>query len=187
MVPDGGALVAWQVPVRGGRAALRAAVRAAAADRFSAVRTLTTGAHGHDTGQFRLTTSGTSVLLVTAEAVGGGPYRAGARGLRTPALARAGFASPGDAFDPLRSCRCSPHGPELRDAAGDRAQAAAATGPGRFGAPVTLSSRGLTVQSGSGPFLAIDSRGVALAASTEDYGGPSDLPGEVEIARLAEP
>ena len=91
----------------------------------------------------------------------------------------------GNAFDPFAAAGAR-RTVLSWDAAGDRAQAAAATGPGRFAAPVTLSSRGLTVQSGSGPFLAIDSRGVALAAWT-DYGGPSDLPGEVEIARLAEP
>jgi hypothetical protein len=185
-VPGGGVLAAWQVPVRGGRGALRVAVRAAAADRFSAVRAVTTGAHGHDTGEFRLNTSGRSVLLATAEAVGRGPYRAVVRRWAPHAgFSRARYASPGDAFDPFAAAGARRTGLSWH-ADGDRAQAATAAGSGRFGAPVTLSSRGLIVQSGSGPFLAIDSRGVALAAWT-DYGGPSDLPGEVEIARLAVP
>ena len=186
VVPGGGVLVAWQVPVRGGRAALRVVVRAAAPGRFSAVRAITTGAHGHDTGQFRVNTSGGSVLIATAEAVGPGPYRAVVRrwapdaGFTTPR-----YASPGDAFDPFAAAGAGRTVLSWH-AAGDRAQAATAAGSGRLGAPVTLSSRGLIVQSGSGPFLSIDGRGVALAAWT-DYGGPSDLPGEVEIARLAAP
>jgi hypothetical protein len=186
VVPGGGVLVAWQVPVRGGRAALRVAVRAAAPGRFSALRALTTGAPGHDTGQFRVNTSGASVLIATAEAVGGGPYRAVVRTWAPGAgFSTARYASPGDAFDPFAAA--GPRRTVLAwHAAGDRAQAAAAASSGRFGAPVTLSSRALIVQSGSGPFLAIDGRGVALAAWT-DYGGPSDLPGEVEIARLAAP
>ncbi len=184
MVAGGGAVVVWGVKIPGGRGAVDATVRGSAADRFAAVRALTNGRRGHDTGQLRLSAQAGSVLVITAEGTRHGLYRAvlrswtAAHGFSQP---RIGSPASSDAFDPFaasgggRTVLAWDGGP-----GGDSIEAATAASGGAFGAPAVLSDPRLTVQSGSGPFLSIDQRGVALAVWI-DYGGP----GQLELARLA--
>jgi hypothetical protein len=189
ILSGGGAVVVWGIPLPGGRGAVDAGVRRSARGRFSAAQALTTGRDGHDTGQLRLSAQAGSVLLSTAEASRHGRYRAVLRSW-TPAQ---GFGPPrlsspasSDAFDPFaaagggRTVLAWDGGP-----GGDSIEAATSSAArgGGFGPPAVLSDPHLTVQSGSGPFLAVDHRGVALAVWI-DYGGPADSPGQVELARL---
>jgi hypothetical protein len=183
VVPDGAALVAWSVPQPHGRASLSVATRAAGATRFGLPRALTSGRGGHDTGESRLVASRGSVLLCTVEAQRNGPYRAVVRAW-SPAsgFSAARFASPAssDAFDTFAAT-----GGDRTVVAWDGPQGIEATnavGGSPFGAPNTLSD--MTVQSGSGPFLAVDAHGAALAVWI-DYGQNAN--GQVELARLPPP
>lgn len=183
----GGAVVVWSVPVPRGRGAVDATVRRSAAGRFSPVRALTTGRNGRDTGEVQLGTQAGSVLVTTDEATRHGRYRAvlrtwtAASGFTQP---RIGSPATSDAFDPFagagggRTVLAWDGGP-----GGDTIEAATATSGRAFGAPAVLSDPGLVVQSGSGPYLSVDHRGVALAVWI-DYGGPADTPGQLELARL---
>lgn len=187
MLAGGGAVVVWSVPLRGGRDALDASIRGSARGRFSPARALTNGRAGHDTGQFQLSTQAGSVLVSTAEAIRHGRYRAVLRSwTATHGFSRPRIGSPAtsDAFDPFaaagggRAVLAWDGGP-----GGDSIEAAAAPSAGAFGAPAVLSDPRLTVQSGSGPYVSVDQRGVALAVWI-DYGGPADTPGQLELARL---
>jgi hypothetical protein len=184
IVAGGGAVVVWGVPLPGGRDAVDVSVRGSAGDRFSVVRALTNGRGGHDTGQLRLSAQAGSVLVSTAEAARHGRYRAvlrswtAAHGFGRP---RIGSPASSDAFDPFAAAG---GGRTVLAWNGDSIEAATAPSGGAFGAPAVLSDPSLTVQSGSGPFLSVDQRGVALAVWI-DYGGPADTPGQLELARLA--
>lgn len=188
LVPGGGALVAWSVPQPGGRAALSVAIRARAGLRFGSPHALTTGRGGDDTGEFRVITSGGAVLLCTAEARRGGRYRAVVR-TWSPAsgFSPARFASPGstDAFSPFAGTGGG-RTVAAWDGSGDTVEATTADDGSGFGRPVALSAPGVTVQSGSGPFLGVDARGAAVAVWI-DYGGATGPTGQVELARLPPP
>jgi hypothetical protein len=187
IVAGGGAVVVWGVPLPGGRGAVEATDRGSVWTRFSVATTLTNEGGGHDTGEFRLSTQAGVVLLSTSEAARRGRYRAV---LRTWTAAygfgRRQIVSPAsrDAFDPFAAAgggRTVLAWDGGRD--GDSIEAATAPFGGSFGAPAALSDPRLIVQSGSGPFLSVDRRGVALAVWI-DYGGPADSPGQLELARL---
>jgi hypothetical protein len=187
ILAGGASVVVWGVPLPGGRGAVDASVRRSAGGRFSPVRALTTGRDGHDTGQLQLSTQAGSVLLTTAEATRHGRYRAvlrswtAAHGFTQP---RVGSPATSDAFDPFagagggRAVLAWDGG-----SGGDTIEAATAASGGAFGAPAVLSDPSLTVQSGAGPYLSVNQRGVALAVWI-DYGGQADTPGQLELARL---
>lgn len=189
IVAGGGAVVVWGMPLPRGRGAVHATFRRSAHGRFSAARALTTGRDGHDAGELQLSTEAGSVLLSTAEASGHGRYRAvlrtwtAARGFSRP---RIGSPASSDAFEPFagvgggRAVLAWDGGL----GGGDAIEAATAPSGGGFGAPAVVSDPSLTVQSGSGPYLSVDQRGVALAVWI-DYGGPADTPGQLELARLS--
>jgi hypothetical protein len=187
ILAGGGTVVVWGVPLPGGRGAVDASIRASAKGRFSPVRALANGRDGHDTGQLQLSAQAGSVLVTTAEATRHGRYRAllrswtAAQGFSQP---RIGSPATSDAFDPFagagggRAVLAWDGGP-----GGDSIEAATAASGGAFSGPAVLSEPSLTVQSGSGPYLSVDQRGVALAVWI-DYGGPADTPGQLELARL---
>jgi hypothetical protein len=187
ILAGGGAVVVWGVPLPAGRGAVDASVRRSAGGRFSAVRALTSGRDGHDTGQLRLSEHGGSVLLSTAEASRHGRYRAVLRSwTAAPGFGQPQIGSPAssDAFDPFAAAGGGRTVLAWDSARGGNSiKAATAVAGGAFGAPALLSDPSLTVQSGSGPFLSVDQRGVVLAVWI-DYGGRGGASGQVELARL---
>jgi hypothetical protein len=139
ILAGGGAVVVWGVPLPAGRGAVDASVRRAAGGRFSAVRALTSGRDGHDTGQLRLSEHGGSVLLSTAEASRHGRYRAvlrswtAAHGFGQPQI---GSPASSDAFDPFAAAggrRTVLAWDSARG--GNSIKAATAVAGGAFGAP----------------------------------------------------
>ena len=189
IVSGGGALVAWQVPLPGGRALLKAATRRTGGRPFSAAAAVTSARDGHDAGEVHLDSGADSLLLTTSESQGGGPYRAMLR-TWTPAagLSRPIVLSPAgsDAFAPSAASRGFRTLVAWQQESSTRSviAATASARDRRFPVPSSLSDPTLTVQSSSGPYVAVDNRGVGLVTWI-DYGRDNSPHGQVELARLA--
>lgn len=189
ILSGGGALVAWQVALPGGRALVKAATRTKGTRPFSAAVAVTSARDAHDTGELHLDPGAGSLLLTTSESQGDGPYRVRLRTWTpTAGLSRPIVLSPAgaDAFAPSAASRGRRTLVAWQQDSSNRSViAATASGRnGRFPVPRSLSDPTLTVQSSSGPYVAVDNRGVGLAAWI-DYGRDNSPRGQVELARLA--
>ena len=189
MIYGGGALVAWQAALPGGRSLVKAVARTTGARAFSGAVGVTPARDSHDASALQLDTGTDSLLLATSESQAQGPYRATLR-TWTPAAGVSGpivLSPPGvDAFAPAAASRTARTLVAWQQDTGGRSVVAATASGlgGRFPEPSTLSDPALIVQSTSGPYVAVDNRGVALAAWI-DYGGDNGSRGQVELARLA--
>ena len=183
LVPGGGALVAWDVSQPGDRRSVTVATHASDAARFGPTRALTTGADHRDTLELRVTPNRDSVLISTSERQPQGTYRVVVRTWsRASGFGQPRFASPAsrDAFDPFAGA-----GGGRTIVAWDGLEgieAAMAPSASAFATPDALSAAAAQ----SGPQVAVDARGAALAAWAR-YGAIGRRAGQVELARLAPP